>query len=261
MIRFPILMYHRIESGECPVIDRDERRYAVSFERFSRQLKQIESLELRSFTVSEAVDAMRAGTLPARSIVITFDDGNRSDAIHALPLLRTRGLRATFYINVDNIGKPDGLDVLMIRRLAQSGMEIGSHGMTHRFLTTLPEAEVRTECETSREALSGITGEEIRSFAPPGGRIHPAALRILKECSYDSVCNSRIGFNTPGSDPFRLRRFPVMAGTGDKTVTAILERDRMGLVPLFARAQALWLARIFLGEQIYNRSRSKALWD
>lgn len=261
MIRFPILMYHRIESQECPVFDREERRYAVSLEQFSRQMKQIESLGMRSLTVSEAVDAMRAGSLPAKSVVITFDDGNRSDVIHALPLLRTRGLRGTFYLTVDNIGKPDGLDAQMIRKLAQAGMEIGSHGMTHRFLSILPEPDVQTECETSREALSGIADVEIRSFAPPGGRIHQAALRILKACSYDSICNSRLGFNSVDTDPLQLKRFPIMASTGAKIFTAILTGNRMGLLPVYAKSQALWLARVFLGEQIYHRSRSKALWD
>ena len=261
MTRFPILMYHRIESPECPVFNREERRYAVSLEQFSNQLKEIERRGLRTCTVSEAVDELAAGSFREGSVVITFDDGNRSDVVHALPLLHTRGLKATFFITVDNIGNPEGLDTLMIRDLVQAGMEIGSHGMTHRFLTTLPPDEVRTECETSREALNGVAGVEIRSFAPPGGRVNRRALGILKSCSYDSVCGSRIGFNRTSTDPFRFRRFPVMASTSGRTFGAILAGNRFELLPVFVKSHALWLARIFLGEQIYHRSRSKALWD
>lgn len=261
MNKLPILMYHRIESNQCPVFEREEARYAVGLEEFSRQLKFIDRSGMRCITVSEAVDGLRAGRTPQGCVVCTFDDGNRSDVVHALPLLAARGFRATFYIGMNTMERPDGLDAEMIRKLAGGGMEIGSHGMTHRHLTDLSEAEQRTEIETSREALGGIAGCEIRTFSPPGGRVDRRSIAMVKACSYESMCGSRFGFNGVGSDPFLLKRFPVTAGTGRTAFAAIVRGDRARLARLYARACAIRIARGVLGENIYRRSRSKALWD
>jgi peptidoglycan/xylan/chitin deacetylase (PgdA/CDA1 family) len=261
MNKLPILMYHRIESNECPVFDREDARYAVDLEEFSWQLKFIDRSGMQCMTVSEAAEGLLVGRIPQGRVVLTFDDGNRSDVVHALPLLAARGFRATFFINMDAIGRPDGLDAAMIRKLAGGGMEIGSHGMTHRYLTALSGHEQQVEIETSREALSGIIGGEVRAFSPPGGRIHKQSIAIVKACSYESMCCSRFGFNGSGSDPFLLKRFPVTSCTGRPAFAAIVRGDKVRLAPLYARAYAIWFARGVLGESIYRRSRSKALWD
>ncbi|MBI4720026.1 MAG: polysaccharide deacetylase family protein [Chitinivibrionia bacterium] len=261
MNKLPILMYHRIESNECPVLDREEARYAVALEEFSWQLEFIDRSGLRCRTVSEAAEELRAGRIPQGSIVLTFDDGNRSDFVHALPLLAARGFRATFFITADSIGKPDGLDGAMIRALAGAGMEIGSHGMTHRFLTELPEQEQRVEIETSQRELSGAAGGRIRAFSPPGGRIDGRSAAIVRAASYESMCSSRFGFNGAGSDPFMLKRFPVTSGAARAAFAAIVRGDRLRLAPLYARACAVRCARGVLGERIYRRTRSKILGD
>jgi peptidoglycan/xylan/chitin deacetylase (PgdA/CDA1 family) len=261
MNKLPILMYHRIESSECPVFDREEHRYAIGLEEFAWQMKFIDRAGLQCITVSEAVDGIRAGALPKGRIVLTFDDGNRSDVVHALPMLATRGFRATFFVNMNTIEKPDGLDASMIRKLADRGMEIGSHGMTHRFLTVLAEQEQRIEIETSREALGGIAGREVRAFSPPGGRMHKQSIEIVKASSYASICSSRFGFNDTSSDPFRLKRIPITSRTGRADFAAIVRGNRMMLARHYAKAYAVWCARIALGESIYRRSRSKILWE
>ena len=64
-------------------------------------------------------------------VAITFDDGNASDLEHALPALRERGLRATFFVVAGRLGTPRFLDERGVRALAAAGMEIGCHGMSH----------------------------------------------------------------------------------------------------------------------------------
>lgn len=48
--------------------------------------------------LDEAAGRLRAGTLPSRSLVITFDDGYRDNHDVALPILRRHGLPATFFV-------------------------------------------------------------------------------------------------------------------------------------------------------------------
>ena len=61
-------------------------------------------------------------------VVITFDDGNESDALIALPELVKRNLKAFFFVVGGRIGLPHYLDRVALRDLISAGMEIGSHG-------------------------------------------------------------------------------------------------------------------------------------
>lgn len=47
-----------------------------------------------------------ADTLPGVELVVTFDDGNLSDISEAMPELRKRGLRATFFVCAGRLGTP-----------------------------------------------------------------------------------------------------------------------------------------------------------
>jgi peptidoglycan/xylan/chitin deacetylase (PgdA/CDA1 family) len=87
-----ILIFHRVLAVPDPMMPGEP-----DVVRFSSQL----DLLARHFTVlplREAVGRMGAGTLPSRSVCITFDDGYANNCELALPLLRQRGLPATVFV-------------------------------------------------------------------------------------------------------------------------------------------------------------------
>ena len=89
-------------------------------------------------------------------IRITFDDGNASDVVHALPALRERGLTATFFVVAGRLGIPGFLDEAGVRELAAAGMTIGCHGMRHRPWRTLDEPSLDEELVGARTMLEAI---------------------------------------------------------------------------------------------------------
>src|SRR5258708_9506629 len=72
-----------------------------------------------------------------RRICFTFDDGNKSDAAIALPILQDFNCQATFFILSDRIGKVGYVDTADIACLHDKGMVFGSHGAEHVNWTTL----------------------------------------------------------------------------------------------------------------------------
>jgi len=92
-----ILIYHRVVSEPDALLPD-----LPSAAEFDRQLAAVE----RWFTVlplREAAARLRDGTLPVRSACVTFDDGYADNADVALPVLRRRGIPATFFVSTSYI--------------------------------------------------------------------------------------------------------------------------------------------------------------
>jgi len=90
--RLSILIYHRVLSELDPM-----RQGEVDAATFSWHM----SLLARYFNVlplSSAVRLLHEGSLPARAVCVTFDDGYADNLEVALPILQTQGLHATFFI-------------------------------------------------------------------------------------------------------------------------------------------------------------------
>lgn len=87
-----ILIYHRVLAAPDPLLPGVPD--TATFDRHMRLLKRC----FRVLPLSAAVRQLRLGTLPARALCITFDDGYADNAELALPILRRHGLAATFFI-------------------------------------------------------------------------------------------------------------------------------------------------------------------
>lgn len=261
-MKFPVLMYHRIVSSRCPVPggDAEESRYAVAVDEFEWQLDRIASTGRRAVSMGRVVERLAGGeAVPGDWVGFTFDDGNESDHAHAMPMLGARGFTATFFVCGNRVGTEGGLEADAVAAMAASGMHIGSHGMTHRFLTTLDARDEEDELVRSRDLLAGITGTAVDHFAPPGGRYGTRTLEALRRLGYRAVCTSRFGYNPAGGERFVYRRMPVTAATTRTQFDAMIARGVAPLVGLYARSSTLSWLRRSLGEGAYRRLRSAGL--
>lgn len=257
MNRFPVLMYHRILSDRHPVPDPEERPWAVSAGAFARQMDRLVESGRVGVSMRDVHETLAiGGRIPAAWVALTFDDGNASDHAHALPLLAARGFRATFFVCGARVDAAGGLSRAALREMQGAGMHIGSHAMTHRFLTTLDEAAERTELAESRELLESVVGAAVDHFAPPGGRWSPRTARALRALSFAAVATSVFGYNDSARAQFAYRRIPVMMGTTPERFDAIARGSRAPLLSGYARAAALFAIRGVLGERAYARVRA-----
>ena len=64
---------------------------------FAAQMRWLKG-SFRILPLRDAATRLAAGTLPARSLCVTFDDGYRDNAQHALPVLRELAIPATFFV-------------------------------------------------------------------------------------------------------------------------------------------------------------------
>jgi peptidoglycan/xylan/chitin deacetylase (PgdA/CDA1 family) len=93
--RLLIVCYHGVSIA-------DEHRWDpqlyMSPEQLRERFEQLRDGGYQVLPLSEATTRLRAGTLPAKSICLTFDDGFADFAIRAVPLLAEFGFPATLYL-------------------------------------------------------------------------------------------------------------------------------------------------------------------
>jgi peptidoglycan/xylan/chitin deacetylase (PgdA/CDA1 family) len=126
----------------------------------------------------------------APGVELSFDDGNRSDVEIALPALRDRGLRATFFPLAGRLDDPRSLSAADLQELRAHGMSIGNHGWQHVPWRGLSVADARREMVDSRVALAEASGARITEAALPLGRYDRATLGHLWVAGYDAVYSS-----------------------------------------------------------------------
>jgi len=112
-----------------------------------------------------------------RQIALTFDDG-----VHPLyePLildaLKRSGARATFFI----VGRNALAYPYFVRDIVAQGHEVANHTYHHVRLPSLTAATIRDELTSTDVLLTGLTGQDIRFFRPPGGRFSGKVLDIAR---------------------------------------------------------------------------------
>jgi peptidoglycan/xylan/chitin deacetylase (PgdA/CDA1 family) len=248
-------MYHRIESSFCPVLDAEEKPWAISVVDFQMQMRRLSELGRTGVSMDRIHRTLEAGKgIPAEWVGITFDDGNASDYQHALPILAQYGFRGTFFICGERVGGE--MPAEQVRTLHGAGMHIGSHGMRHMFMTALNATEEESELVRSRELLEGLIGEPVVHFAPPGGRWSARTRRALRKAGYVAVSSSRYGLNRADKASFSYCRLPVVRATSLYTFDAMVQADRTKLWDGYLRAGVLGTARVILGESVYGHARS-----
>jgi len=89
-VRLPVVMYHHIS-----VRARSLGKYVLSPAQFESDLRWLKDSGYESVTADELLAWCRGeGPLPAKPVLITFDDGYESTFVYALPLLRRYGFTA-----------------------------------------------------------------------------------------------------------------------------------------------------------------------
>lgn len=252
-MKVAILTYHGVEIAGAPRPDGHhwEAAYAVTLEALATQLAWL----AESGTPVLRLEDLARGRVSGGAAILTFDDGYASDAAVVLPLLDRRGFPATFFVETGAVGRPGRLSREDLGSLAAAGMEIGSHTVTHRFLSELPEAEVRRELADSKRFLEDVVRLPVRFLSLPGGRADGRTVANARECGYEAVCTSVPGGNDPRRPRYLLRRLCIRRTTTLADFQRLVRLDPWRVAGEKIRYTSLRGAKRVLGGAGYARFR------
>ena len=225
----PILTYHKV--GPRPKRVRLKGLY-LSAALFRQQLIELKAAGFQSGSLSDC-----SGPLKPRQIVLTFDDGYVNVLRNAVDALAQTQFKAVQFIPVNFVGKSNEWDIALgeaaepildssqIRDWLAAGHDIGSHTLTHPFLTRLEPRQAREEIFASRKKLEDLFGRAIEHFCYPYGDWNAAVRDWVMEAGYQTASTTDFGVNTPETSAFALKR--ITARYRSRSFKALLERIRL----------------------------------
>jgi peptidoglycan/xylan/chitin deacetylase (PgdA/CDA1 family) len=209
----PILMYHVLSSppANAPYPD-----LYVAPAAFRGQVAWLAAHGYRAVTLQRVFDAWRgAATLPAKPVVLTFDDGYLSDVRTALHW------PGVLNLEVANLKPVWGIRPPGVRKLLAAGWELDAHTLTHPDLTTVDTARLREEVTGSRAAIRKMFHVPVNFFCYPAGRYDDAVIAAVQGAGYLGATTTNYGLARP-DDLYTLARVRVSGSDGVKGFAAKL---------------------------------------
>lgn len=214
----PVLTYHHI-------LDESENthtnnKYIISTESFSEQMHLLKELGYHTISLNELEDFLTGrSNLPEKSIMITFDDGYKSNFTNAYPILKELGFRSIIFVITANITEevqpfdPNLFQFASRQELMDCSdvFEYGSH--THNlhgydekkgaYHVWKQDEEIEKDFSTSRDILNA------KSFAYPYGCYSSKTISILKKLGFTMSFSTNEGYVSPGDNRFILKRWSI----------------------------------------------------
>ena len=223
MSRINLLMYHQV--GDFPTRMPSHRGQYCHRPRFAAQMAMLKRCGYSVIGLDAAVAGLRGeATLPARPVVLTFDDGYVDFLECAAPILKAHGYPATVYAVAGLLGQasswvePEGLrpaplmNAAQLRQVHEMGFTVGSHTVSHPRLAQVDNRRVAEELTISKRMLEDVLGSRVDHLCYPYGSHDIRAVHAAADAGYvtGSTCVRAIA--TPADDLLTLPRKPVSQG-------------------------------------------------
>ena len=224
-----ILMYHRVRN----VTHYDQ--LSVSIHNFEKQVRYL-SENYRVISLDDAVKEMANG-VRSNAVVITFDDGYLDNIDNALPILQQYNIPATIFLTTGFCAqeKTHPRYPLEKQRLHlnwdeakmlhnQKLITVGSHTITHPYLSSLSGVESKYEISHSKHVLEENIGASVNVFCYPSGDYSRREIDYVYGAGYFAAVSVTPGVNRTLDRRFELKRTEI----NDKDGPIQLKRKLVG---------------------------------
>jgi peptidoglycan/xylan/chitin deacetylase (PgdA/CDA1 family) len=231
----PVLMYHSVSDAPSA----SARALSVRPAEFGAQLDYLRREGFTGLTFGELGRRRRTGeALPARPVVLTFDDGYADFIDEALPKLIEHGFPATVFVTTGWLrdagrhaaGTAPGrmLSWAQLAKLSAAGIEVAAHSHSHSQLDQLSATRLRADLGDCKRLLEDRLGRPVRSLAYPYGYSSKRVRTVAREIGYLQAAAVANATATASSDPFRVPRLTIRRSTSPAAFASTAKGKRIG---------------------------------
>ena len=110
-----------------------------------------------------------------KMIALTFDDGPNYNTSKVIDVLNKYDIKATFFV----LGSRAINNKDILKKMADSGMEIGNHTYNHLLLTKYDENKIRSEIEDTSEVIYSATKKRPKLLRPSYGSVNNKIKKVV----------------------------------------------------------------------------------
>jgi peptidoglycan/xylan/chitin deacetylase (PgdA/CDA1 family) len=196
---------------------------------FAAQMQALKSAGWHAVTLDQVDAYWRKGVAlgAGKPIVLSFDNGYKSQYTQALPVLRRLG-----WVGDENIqltGLPPsqgGFGQGQIRGLLDAGWELDTQGLNHADLIALGAEQLHDQVAVARRTLQQRYHVPVNWFCYPSGHYDANVIAAVKAAGYRGSTTVVPGWAHPQDDPYRLHRLRVLGGTGPQELLKLISDIR-----------------------------------
>jgi peptidoglycan/xylan/chitin deacetylase (PgdA/CDA1 family) len=209
----PVLVYHNLGPQA-------RGRLVLAAQRFEEQMQYLKREGYTVITLRQFLEFTNLRRqLPAKSVLLAFDDGYKSFREYAYPVLKSLGFTATLFVYTDYVGAGrNALSWTDLRELAAEGFDIQAHSKSHADLRrgreeSADQHEKRMQAELAQPSvlLRQHLGRASDVLAYPYGYWDDAVLEQARRHGYVAAFTVRRQANPAFVLPLRINRSQVYA--------------------------------------------------
>ena len=213
----PILCYHQIRDWTARD-SKNAKDYITPIATFKAHIKMLADSGYHTVSPDQLYAYMTTGAkLPAKPILLTFDDTDLDQFTIARPTLAQYGYKGMYFVMTVSLGRPHYMTKAMVKQLSDEGNVIGSHTWDHHNVKKYQGQDWVTQIDKPTKTLEDITGKKIVYFAYPFGLWNTQAFPELKKRGF--VAAFSLAEKRDQQDPlFTIRRIIASGYWSPKTL-------------------------------------------
>lgn len=235
----PVLLYHKVSLTH-------EDSLTIKPQNLEKHLAYLVHNGYRTISLKDLISYVdKKAALPAKPVMITFDDGYVNNLELAYPLLKRYGCKAVFFIPSEGIGQTNRWDrhaeplmnVDQLRSLDSGLIELGLHSTDHKHYGRLSPEQIESDMNQSISTLRHLEIRFVPALAYPyGGRpkdkkIYASMLKTFADTGI--MFAFRIGNKVnklPLKRPFEIKRISIQGPDSIWTFKTKLRKGRVRLL-------------------------------
>ena len=180
----PILCYHNIRDFSASASG-NVKVYTVKPPAFAEQMKTLADAGYQTILPEQLYNYLVFdGPLPAKPIMITFDDTREEQFSIGAAEMKKYGFKGVFFIMTVSINRPGYMSKEQIKSLSDEGHVVGAHTWDHHMVTKYTGDDWNTQLVKPKAKLEEIIGKPVTDFAYPFGLWNTAAIPEIKKSDY-----------------------------------------------------------------------------
>ncbi len=186
-----IILYHNVTDKKK--LSTEDDLY-VHIDDFRDQLDYIVQNGYNVLTVEELYELRQNNEeIPPKSLVLTFDDGDKSSYNVVFPELKKRNLKASFFVTTRQLNDKGFVSKENLIEMHKAGQDIQSQGHYNEDFINEPISKVHKSLYLSKKILEETLGKKILFLVYPNSSFNSEIIRVAQDVGYQWGLSTETG--------------------------------------------------------------------